>query len=69
MGVAIARYVFFNIPWLIPSGPDTSFTLRLLKTSMTSDESIIMLVKDELVLLLNSGRLMFELSIVEIEQK
>ena len=36
---------------------------------MTSDESIIMLVKDELVLLLNSGRLMFESSTVEIESK
>ena len=36
---------------------------------MTSDDSIIMLVKDELVLLLNSGRLMFESSIVEIENK
>ena len=36
-GIAIDPLVFFNILWLIPSGTDALFSLRLLKMSETSD--------------------------------
>ena len=58
-GIAIDPLVFFNILWLIPSGPDALFSLRLLKMSETSDGLISIFDKEESVLLVNSGRLEF----------
>ena len=68
-GVAIDPLVFFNILWLIPSGPDALFSLRLLKMSETSDGLISIFHKEESVILVNSGRLEFISSIEEMEQK
>ena len=62
-------FVFFNILWLIPSGPDDLFSLRLLKMSETSDGLITIFDREESVLLVNSGRLEFVSSIEEMEQK
>ena len=60
---------FFNFLWLIPSGPDALFSLRLLKMSETSDGLISIFDKEEFVLLVNSGRLEFVSSIEVMEQK
>ena len=53
-GVAIDPHVFFNIMWLIPSGTDDLFSLRLLKMSETTDGLISVFDKKESVLLVNS---------------
>ena len=63
------RPLFFNILWLIPSGPDALFSLRLLKMSETSDGLISLFDQEESVLLVNSGRLEFESPIEEMEHK
>ena len=55
--------------WLMPSGLDALFSLRLFKTSGTSDGLIIIFAKEESVLLVNSGRLESVSSIEEMEQK
>ena len=68
-GVAIDPLVFFNILWLIPSGTDALFSLRLLKMSETSGGLISIFAKEESILLVNSGRLEFVSSIEEMEQK
>ena len=48
--VVIYPLVFFNILWLFPSGPDALLSLRLSKTSETSDELISISAKEESVL-------------------
>lgn len=68
-GIEMVLQVFFNIRWLIPSGPEALLTLRLPKTSVTSDIWIIIFDSDESVLFLNTGSSTLESSMVEIEQK
>ena len=53
----------------MPPGPDALFSLRLLKTSETSDGLIITFVMEESVLLVNSGRFEFVSSVEEMKQK